>query len=96
MRFRTKGRRTAPLPRRKKGRITVTSNFQSDKEPGGCAVTCEEPVDLSHFEITFSLDQYTKCADQYLAIGFSSAPNTTSLYADTEHPRLYAAAAAHR
>ena len=74
------------IAKAEKGRITVTSNFQSDKEPGGCAVTCEEPVDLSHFEITFSLDQYTKCADQYLAIGFSSAPNTTSLYADTEHP----------
>ena len=69
-----------------KGRITVTSNFQSDKEPGGCAVTCEEPVNLSDFEITFSLDQYTKCVDQYLAIGFSSAPNTTSLYGETEHP----------
>ena len=69
-----------------KGRITVTGNFKADKEPGGCAVTCEEPIDLADFEVTFSLDQYTKCADQYFAVGFSSAPNTDSLYGDTEHP----------
>ena len=69
-----------------KGRITVTGNFKADKEPGGCAVTCEEPIDLADFEVTFSLDQYTKCADQHFAVGFSSAPNTDSLYGDTEHP----------
>lgn len=69
-----------------KGRLTVTSDFKSNKEPGGCAVICEVPVDLSDFEVTFSLDKYTPCADQYLGIGFSSAPLTDSLYADSEHP----------
>lgn len=52
-----------------KGRVNVES-IVNGSEPGAGTVIYTKPVDLDNFEVTFSLDSYTKCADQYIGMGF--------------------------
>lgn len=52
-----------------KGRVNVES-IVNGSEPGAGTVIYTKPVDLDNFEVSFSLDSYTKCADQYIGMGF--------------------------
>ena len=63
---------TAPTHTRaefKNGRVIVNSIINGS-EPGAGKVVYTKPIDFNNFEVAFSLDNYTKCADQYLSIGF--------------------------
>ncbi len=52
-----------------KGRVNVES-IVNGSEPGAGTVIYTKPVDLNNFEVSFSLDSYTKCKDQYIGMGF--------------------------
>ena len=63
---------TAPTHTRaefKNGRVIVNSIINGS-EPGAGKVVYTKPIDFNNFEVAFSLDNYTKCADQFLSIGF--------------------------
>jgi hypothetical protein len=52
------------------GRIVVNSVETEEKEPGSATLVYTKPVDLRDFTVSFSLDSYVPCADQYISIGF--------------------------
>ncbi len=52
-----------------KGRIKVES-IVNGSEPGAATILYTTPIDMDNFEISFSLDKYVKCPDQYIAMGF--------------------------
>ncbi len=52
------------------GRIVVNSVETEEKEPGSATLVYTKPVDLRDFTVSFSLDAYEPCADQYISIGF--------------------------
>ncbi len=54
----------------KNGRIIVESVDKGSAMPGAGAVWYTQPIDFDNFEVSFSLDQYTKCRDQYFGIYF--------------------------
>ncbi len=54
----------------KDGRIVVNSVETEEKEPGSALLLYTQPVDLNNFEVSFSLDSYVPCADQYISVGF--------------------------
>ena len=54
----------------KNGRIIVESVDKGTAMPGAGAVWYTQPIDFDNFEVTFSLDKYTKCYDQYFGIFF--------------------------
>lgn len=53
----------------KDGRVVVNS-IVNGSEPGAATVIYTQPIDLDNFQVSFSLDNYVKCADQSLNIGF--------------------------
>lgn len=53
----------------KNGRVIVNS-IVNGSEPGMAKVFYTQPIDFDSFEVAFSLDNYTKCADQFISIGF--------------------------
>ncbi len=54
----------------KNGRIIVESVEKGTAMPGAGAVWYTQPIDFDNFEVSFSLDKYTKCKDQYFGIYF--------------------------
>lgn len=54
----------------KNGRIIVESVEKGSAMPGAGAVWYTQPIDFDNFEVSFSLDKYTKCRDQYFGIYF--------------------------
>lgn len=54
----------------KNGRIIVESVEKGTAMPGAGAVWYTQPIDFDNFEVSFSLDKYTKCDDQYFGIYF--------------------------
>lgn len=54
----------------KDGSIVVSSVETEEKEPGSATLVYTKPVDLRDFTVSFSLDAYEACADQYISIGF--------------------------
>ncbi len=65
----------------KDGRIVVNSVETEEKEPGSALLLYTQPVDLNNFEVSFSLDSYVPCADQYISVGFVN--KGTELYYGT-------------
>lgn len=74
----------------KNGRIIVESVDKGTAMPGAGAVWYTQPIDFDSFEVTFSLDQYTKCRDQFFGIYFVNGGTSMQTgIADTPDPYFF-------